>query len=406
MRRAVALLGAVTATSAARFIEATPGLTGEVEYVPGEFLVTMKKTALAEAHHAVATRFQGRKLAIGASFKAVHLSASEEQLKELLAHPDVEAVERNQIARAAWSVNATKKKALTCKTVQEGASWGQTRVTRESAETTGSEPGFRHDPVWGTGSTVYVLDTGVRVTHSEFEGRARWGAKFTPPGDSDTDRNGHGTHCAGTIGGKTYGIAKACEIVAVKVLSDQGSGSFAGIIDGIEWAAKDAQKKGIANLSLGGGYSLALNRAVDAAVKEEGLIMVNAAGNDNRDSCNYSPASADEGVCVGATQQVNRRGVQRDQRSSFSNYGKCNDIFAPGSGIIAAWTGTDNAFNTISGTSMAAPHVAGVLAVLREMNPSASADDLKKLMLEEAEEGVVSDSKDSPNKFLNLKCEY
>lgn len=401
MRRAVALLGAVTATSAARFIEASPGLTGEVEYVPGEFLVTMKKTALAEAHDAVATRFQGKKLAIGASFKAVHLSASEEGLKELLAHPDVEAVERNQIARAAWSVNATKKKALKCKTVQAAASWGQARVTRESADDT---DGFPHDPAWGKNVPVYVLDTGVRTTHSEFEGRARWGAKFTPPGDSDTDRNGHGTHCAGTIGGKTYGIAKACEIVAVKVLSDQGSGSFAGIIEGIEWAAKDAQKKGIANLSLGGGYSLAINRAVDAAVGE-GLIMVNAAGNDNRDSCNYSPASAEEGVCVGATQQVNRRGVQRDQRSSFSNWGKCNDIFAPGSGIIAAWTGADDAFNTISGTSMAAPHVAGMLAVLREMNPSASPEDLKKLMIEEAEEGVVSDSKDSPNKFLNLKCE-
>jgi len=397
MRRAVALLAAVAATSAARFIEATPGLTGAIEYLPGEYIAVMKKTALAEAHHAVATRFGGKKMAIGMKFRAVHLSAGEEGLKELMAHPDVEYVERNQIARAVASVNATKK--ISCPAVQgEPLSWGQKRVTAQSAGDV--LDAYAHDPNWGAGVTVYVLDTGVRITHEEFEGRAEWGANFA--GGADQDNNGHGTHCAGTIAGKTYGVAKAAKIVAVKVLSDFGSGSFAGIISGIEWAAKNG--KGVANMSLGGGYSAALNDAVNAATAE-GVLFSNAAGNSNRDSCTFSPASAEDGVCVGSTELASKNGDQVDSRSSFSNFGSCNDIFAPGSSIISAYRGSDSTYATLSGTSMAAPHVAGVLAIGLQANPGYSPAQLKQWVIDTSMSGLVENAgTGTPNRLLHVAC--
>jgi len=399
MRKAVALLGAVAMTSAARLMEPTPGLTGAVEYVPGEYIAVMKKAALAEAHEAVATRFGGKKMAIGSRFRAVHLSAGEEGLKELLAHPEVEYVERNQIARAIGSVPVNGTKKISCPAVQEEPlSWGQKRVTTESAGDVAAS--FAHDPNWGAGVTVYVLDTGVRITHEEFGTRAEWGANFA--GGADQDNNGHGTHCAGTIGGKTYGVAKAAKIVAVKVLSDFGSGSYSGIISGIEWAAKSG--KGVANMSLGGGYSAALNDAVNAATAE-GVIFSNAAGNSNANSCTFSPASAEDGVCVGSTELASKQGAQVDSRSSFSNYGSCNTIFAPGSSIVAAYRGSDSAYATLSGTSMAAPHVAGVLAIGLQANPSYSPAQLKQWVVDTAlTDKVENAGTGTPNLMLHVQC--
>jgi len=397
MKRAAALFGAVTVATAARFMEPTPGLTGAIEFVPGEYIAVMKKGALQAAHEDVASKFGGKKMSIGQSFRAVHVKAEDEGLKALLAHPDVDFVERNQIARAIGVGNLTKK--ISCTDTQgEPLSWGQKRVTTATAGDVAAS--FAHNPSWGSGVNVYVLDTGVRITHEEFGGTAEWGANFA--GGANQDANGHGTHCAGTIAGKTYGVAKGAKIIAVKVLGDSGSGSYNGIISGIEWAAR--QGKGVANMSLGGGYSAALNQAVNAAAAE-GVIFSNAAGNSNANSCNFSPASAEDGVCVGSTELANRLGSQTDSRSSFSNYGPCNHIFAPGSSIVSAYAGSDSRYATLSGTSMAAPHVAGVLAIAMQEHPSYSAAALKQWVIDSGSDGLVQNpGSGTSNKFLHVAC--
>jgi len=397
MRRSIALFGAVTVATAARFIEPTPGLTGQIEFVPGEYIAVMKKGALQGAHEEVASKFGGKKMSIGQGFRAVHVQAEDEGLKALLAHPEVDFVERNQIARAIGVQNLTKK--ISCTAVQgEPLSWGQKRTTTESAGDVAAA--FAHNPSWGSGVNVYVLDTGVRITHEEFGGTAEWGANFA--GGANQDANGHGTHCAGTIAGKTYGLAKSAKIIAVKVLGDSGSGSYSGIISGVEWAAKNG--KGVANMSLGGGYSAALNAAVNEAAKE-GVIFANAAGNSNANSCSFSPASAEDGVCVGSTELASRLGSQTDSRSSFSNYGPCNHIFAPGSSIVSAYAGSDSRYATLSGTSMAAPHVAGVLAIGMQEFPSYNAAQLKQWVIDTSLTDLVQNAgSGSPNKFLHVAC--
>ena len=227
----------------------------------------------------------------------------------------------------------------------------------------------------GEGVDVYVIDTGTNTKHVDFEGRAKWG-KTIPNGDADEDGNGHGTHCSGTVAGKKYGVAKKAHVYAVKVLRSNGSGTMSDVVKGVEWAAnshtetikaaKDGKKKGFkgsaANMSLGGGKSTTLDLAVNAAV-DAGIHFAVAAGNDNADSCNYSPAAAENAVTVGASTLL-------DERAYFSNYGKCNDIFAPGLNILSTWIGSEHATNTISGTSMASPHIAGLLAYMLSLQPA------------------------------------
>lgn len=230
---------------------------------------------------------------------------------------------------------------------------------------------------------VYVVDTGIYINHTEFEGRARWG-KTIPKNDLDIDGNGHGTHCAGTIASGKYGVAKAATVTAVKVLGTNGSGTMSDVVAGVVWAATDAVKakaaaeaevkatgktkyKGsVANMSLGGGKSQALDDTVNKAVKA-GLHFAVAAGNDNRDACDYSPASAELAVTVGAS-------TVTDERAYFSNHGKCVDVFAPGLNILSTWNSGPYSVNTISGTSMASPHTAGLLAYLLSIYPSATFD--------------------------------
>ena len=228
----------------------------------------------------------------------------------------------------------------------------------------------------GEGVDVYVIDTGTNIDHVDFEGRAFWGATI-PKNDVDEDGNGHGTHCSGTIAGKKYGVAKKANIHAVKVLGSNGSGTMSDVVKGVEWAVArhlkqvEAAKNGkgrkgfkgsAANMSLGGGKSVSLNLAVNAAV-DAGIHFAVAAGNDNANSCRYSPASAEKAVTVGAS-------TLSDERAYFSNYGTCNDIFAPGLNILSTWTGSPYATNTISGTSMASPHIAGLLAYYLSIQPS------------------------------------
>jgi subtilisin family serine protease len=232
----------------------------------------------------------------------------------------------------------------------------------------GQDGRYDYGAATGSNSVVYILDTGVRISHADFGGRALagWsagcqtgtettcGSDWIFGGIASSTCSGHGTHCASTAAGTTYGVAKQATIVSVQVLSCQGTGSGAGVLAGIDWALDDAGKrtqKAIISMSLGGGFSSSENAAIATAV-QQGVVVVAAAGNDNADACSYSPASAPEAVTVGST-------TTQDAKSSFSNHGSCVDIHAPGSGITAAWSTSDSAITTISGTSMACPHVAG-----------------------------------------------
>ncbi|SGZ54615.1 CIC11C00000005077 [Sungouiella intermedia] len=259
--------------------------------------------------------------------------------------------------------------------VQKGAPWGLARISHRAPLSLGSFNQYLYDSEGGEGVTSYVIDTGVFVDHVQFEGRALWGATI-PSGDSDTDGNGHGTHCAGTIASKDYGVAKKANVVAVKVLRSNGSGSMSDVVKGVEFAAKSHQaaakagKKGFkgstANMSLGGGKSPALDLAVNAAVKA-GIHFAVAAGNENQDAANTSPASAELAITVGAS-------TISDARAYFSNYGSTVDIFAPGLNIVSTYIGSETATATLSGTSMASPHIAGLLSYFVSLQPGAKSE--------------------------------
>jgi len=248
------------------------------------------------------------------------------------------------------------------------------------------------------------------TTHTEFGGRAVFGANFAGDGKNQ-DCNGHGTHVAGTVGGTTYGVAKKVTIIGVKVLGCTGSGTNAGVISGIQWAATNKKgKPSVANMSLGGGYSKATNDAVAAAVKA-GIAFAVAAGNENQDACNVSPASEPTAITVGSTDVSDKgKDSQSDIRSSFSNWGKCVKIFAPGSLITSAWYTSNTAINTISGTSMASPHVAGAAAVYLGANPNATPAQVSAGLVAASTDGVINllcsatACKNSPNKLLYSSC--
>jgi subtilisin family serine protease len=239
--------------------------------------------------------------------------------------------------------------------------------------------------------TAYVIDTGILATHQDFGGRVV-GPGFTAisDGNGSSDCNGHGTHVAGTVGGTTYGVAKGVKLVAVRVLGCNGSGTNSGVIAGIDWVAANATGPSVANLSLGGGASSAVDTAVANAVNR-GVVMVVAAGNDNANACNYSPARAPAAITVGAT-------TSTDARASYSNFGSCVDIFAPGSSITSAWHTSNMATNTISGTSMASPHVAGVVALIRSAQPTLKPAEVATVLTRSATPNkVTSAGTGSPN---------
>jgi len=262
----------------------------------------------------------------------------------------------------------------------------------------------------GADVDIFIIDTGIHCEHSDFKdasgrNRCEYGVESlgTVKDCSKTrcdakDRNGHGTHCAGTAAGLTYGIAKAAKLFAVKVLSDRGSGSYNGVIAGMNWVGEKSVKRNrraVASMSLGGpGKHTGTWDAVKSLVEDDNVVVVVAAGNSNSDACNFSPAGAAAAITVGST-------TNRDARSGFSNYGKCIDIWAPGSSITSAWWNRKE--NTISGTSMACPHVAGGAALIVNRNPNMKAEDVAKEMSTMSTKGAISGltgSKQSPNEFL------
>jgi aqualysin 1 len=216
----------------------------------------------------------------------------------------------------------------------------------------------------GAGVNAYIIDTGIRRTHTQFGGRALAGFDAIGDGRNGNDCHGHGTHVAGTVGGSTYGVAKSVRLFTVRVLSCSGSGSTSGVIAGVDWVTRNHAKPAVANMSLGGGASTAMDTAVRNSIAA-GVTYSIAAGNSNQNAANFSPARVGEAITVGAT-------TSSDTRSSFSNFGSGVDIFAPGSAILSAWRTSDTATATISGTSMAAPHVAGVAARFLQGSPGSS----------------------------------
>ena len=292
---------------------------------------------------------------------------------------------------------------VTAVATQNNATWGLDRVDQPLLPL---DSRFQYPDSGGQDVTVYVVDTGLRSTHSDFAGRVSPGRNFVSTGGflfgggsidpADTeDCNGHGTHVAGTAVGTTWGVAKQANIAPVRVLGCNGSGSNSGVIAGVDWVAGNHRKPAVANLSLGGTNSTALDTAVRNAVNA-GVTMVVAAGNDNVNACNGSPNRVAEALTVGAT-------TREDRRSSFSNYGACVDLFAPGSDITSAWYQSDTQTASLNGTSMAAPHAAGAAALYLAANPSASPSAVNLALVNDAVTGAIGNAgSQSPNRLLQI----
>jgi subtilisin family serine protease len=299
----------------------------------------------------------------------------EQALKGLVHNPNIEYIEVDQVV----SLDAT----------QSPATWGLDRIDQRNLPLSNS---YTYN-FTGAGVTAYIIDTGIRVSHNEFGGRAISGYDYVDNDTNADDCNGHGTHVAGTVGGSNYGVAKEVSLVAVRVLNCSGSGTTSGVVAGINWVtSQHTNGKAVANMSLGGGISTTLDTAVKNSIAD-GVVYAVAAGNSNRDACKFSPARVPEAITVGAT-------TSSDARASYSNYGSCLDLFAPGSSITSAWYTSNTATNTISGTSMASPHVAGVAALYLEGHSGTPQQVRDAIVTAATSNVVINPGRNSPNKLL------
>ncbi|MEV0693598.1 S8 family peptidase [Streptomyces sp. NPDC050388] len=395
-RRRMATLGVATSAAlVAGLVAALPAgaapaaAEGRIQYegaanaVADSFIVTLK------ADEAKAGSAKGRALAekYGAEIERTYtkalngyeVEASEAEAKRLAADPAVASVVQNRT----FHITATQP---------SPPSWGLDRIDQRSLPLNNS---YTYPDSAGQGVTAYVIDTGVRITHSDFGGRASYGYDAVDNDNTAQDGNGHGTHVAGTVAGNAYGVAKKAKVVGVRVLNNSGSGTTAQVVAGIDWVARNAVKPAVANMSLGGGADSALDTAVRNAVAS-GVTFVVAAGNESTNASTKSPARVAEAITVGAT-------TSSDARASYSNYGSILDVFAPGSSVTSAWHTGDTATNTISGTSMASPHVAGAAALHLAANPSATPAQVSSALTAAATTGVVGNpGSGSPNLLLNV----
>ncbi|WP_155055478.1 S8 family peptidase [Streptomyces blattellae] len=380
-----ALLGGLTALPA----EAAPA-EGKVlaadspTAIKDSYIVTLKKSAGLKAASSegkgLVKEYGGTvKKTFGAALNGYTATLSAAEAARLAADPAVASVEQNQ------RVQLTD-------TTQSNAPWGLDRSDQTSLPLSGT---YTYPDSAGSGVTAYVIDTGVRISHSEISGRASYGYDAVDGDTTASDGNGHGTHVATTIAGSTYGIAKAADIVAVRVLDNNGSGTTAGVIAGVDWVTANHSGPSVANMSLGGGASASLDAAVSNSIAS-GVTYAVAAGNSSANASSYSPARVASAITVGAT-------TNTDAKASYSNYGSILDIFAPGSSITAGWNTSDTATNTISGTSMATPHVAGAAAVYLANHTSSTPAQVASALTSGATTGVVtSPGSGSPNRLLKI----
>jgi subtilisin family serine protease len=385
MRRTVGL----AATSAALFLAAcqdipsapepqSPSKAVTPERAEGDYIVVFREPVLdpdrltdqlvGAAGGRVLYRYR-------AALKGFAATLPEAALEGIAQNPNVAYVEADGVMSAI--------------TVQNSATWGIDRIDQRALPLSGT---YQYDAT-GSGVRAYIIDTGVRSTHSEFTGRTTSGFTSINDGWGTNDCHGHGTHVAGTVGGTVYGVAKGVTVVPVRVLGCQGSGATSGVIAGVDWVTANAVKPAVANMSLGGGASSSLDNAVTNSINS-GVTYAVAAGNSNANACNYSPARAAAAITVGAT-------TSSDARASYSNFGSCLDVFAPGSSITSAWSTSNTATNTISGTSMSSPHVAGVAALVLQGAPGASAETVRNTIVSSGTTGVVTGAgSGSPNVLL------
>ncbi|MEV6666186.1 S8 family peptidase [Streptomyces nigra] len=378
----VAGLGSLPAQAAPA--EGTVLAAGSPTAVKDSYIVTLKKTAGLKAASGtgkdLVKRYGGTvRKTFGAALNGYSATLSAGEAKRLAADPAVASVEQNQTVRLA-------------DTTQSNAPWGLDRIDQSALPLSGT---YTYPDSAGSGVTAYVIDTGVRITHQQISGRASYGYDAVDGDTTASDGNGHGTHVATTIAGSTYGVAKKAKVVAVRVLDNNGSGTTAGVIAGIDWVTANHSGPSVANLSLGGGASTALDTAVRNSISS-GVTYAVAAGNSSANASSYSPARVTQAITVGAT-------TSTDARAGYSNYGSVLDLFAPGSSITAGWHTSDTATNTISGTSMATPHVAGAAAVYLAGHTSATPAAVASALTSGATTNVVtSPGSGSPNRLLKL----
>ncbi|MEV6952445.1 S8 family peptidase [Streptomyces sp. NPDC051183] len=377
---AAAALPASAAESAPQGVIENAGAAGAVS---GSYIVTLNDSAArstADSGKAVAKRYGARiDRTYSAALNGYSVEVSEAQAKKLAADPAVKSVVQNRT----FTVDATQP---------NPPSWGLDRIDQRALPLNQS---YTYPDKAGEGVTAYIIDTGVRKTHQDFGGRAVDGYDAIDNDNTAQDGHGHGTHVAGTVGGGAYGVAKKVKIVGVRVLNNQGSGTTAQVVAGIDWVTRNAVKPAVANMSLGGGADSALDTAVRNSIAS-GITYAVAAGNESTDASTKSPARVAEAITVGAT-------TNTDAKASYSNYGSILDIFAPGSSITSSWGTGDTATNTISGTSMASPHVAGAAALYLSQNPGSTPAQIRDGLVAASTPNVVtSPGTGSPNRLLNV----
>ncbi|MBX3159293.1 MAG: S8 family serine peptidase [Deltaproteobacteria bacterium] len=362
---------------------AEAGVVRSPDAIPGQYIVVMKPAATAAlaGHDAVERVAQAHAAPIvrryGAALRGFSTTLSPEEAERLAADPDVDLVVENSLVRgSATRTNAT---------------FGLDRIDQPALPLDGRFVELGD----GAGVTVYVIDSGVRATHGELAGRVLEGAFAIQDGRGVADCNGHGTHVSATIAGTTFGVARRVNIVPVRVLDCTNSGPLDGIIAGIDFVARNAAPNSVANMSLGATANAALDAAVRGLVAA-GVTVVVAAGNDAADACRQSPARERSAITVGATNRS-------DTRASFSNFGTCVDIFAPGEGITSAGLASDTATAVLDGTSMAAPHVTGVVAAYLGNHPGSTPAQVAAALLGGATPGVLADTRGAPNLLVSTR---